>query len=924
MNKGIKAATAVIASLAMFWPASAMAVGEPAPPAQPAVVTAEDGAAPMARAAADAATSGIWGNGDEAVTWSLDGQGTLHLGQGHVYTDGTTPWQSHAADIRRIVSDGPITVEGEINGLFKGCTNLTDISGLSSWDVSGVDQMPELFSGCASLENLQPLSTWNLSAVGDVTELFKGCASLKDLRPLSKWDLHGVSTVTSLFEGCSSLQTLNGLDSWSFEAANDFNAMFKGCASLSDIDALAHWGLGYASNMESMFEGCSSLTSVKALSAWNMDERYLDAASMFKGCTRLTTLDGLGHWTVMVANAMFKDCTGLVDASALGTWNMPQTDTTDMFSGDDAVASVGIPSNAQGQNPSSLDLVHAMEDIGKEQGAEASSVQWISTDGYVGPYTAAAMYDHMTNSEDPEHDPVTAGGVFIRYTPSWITVFDANGALGSMDAIMTGLADSATVPRSSFLRFGWTFIGWSTQKDDQTTLYQPGDTWKPSDPHPGTRYTLYAQWKKQSSGETGPTSGASGMLPGWEQVSGENTVGAVPANSMATATFTNRYNPQSTALQLRFTKLLDGNVPDRDFQFELLDQNGKAVQTVHNVGAQIPFAPLTFTQTGTFTYYVREVAGSDGTITYDGHTVEVTVTVTDGKDGTLAATAQLVGDTTFRNASKPATLTLSKTVTGTQDTGRKFHFAVTLADNASRAISGTYGDAVFTDGKADVELTAGTSATIGNIPAGAKYHVEETDIPAGYALQSLTNPDGTLSAGERMAVEAVNAYSTKAGYATLQVHKTLRSQEQPDVRFPLERGRFTFTMCQIDDASKTCATVGKNPANLEDGTVTFPQLAYVTPGTYKYRISEVARKDDGIVYDGHTVVATVTVADDGAGALTTAVSYEGATEFVNETHTASVMPSTGRQSVTGLLVAVGCAIALAMLTVILPVRHRKH
>ncbi len=155
---------------------------------------------------------------------------------------------------------------------------------------------------------------------------------------------------------------------------------------------------------------------------------------------------------------------------------------------------------------------------------------------------------------------------------------------------------------------------------------------------------------------------------------------------------------------------MDGNVPDssESFQFELFSASeNKVIQTTVNNGASVQFDPITYDKVGTYKYYVRETPSnaSNGTnsnpnLDYDDHLVEVVVTVTEENDPTspsgkkLTATAQVTGDTTFRNDSKPASLDITKTVTGVTEgmsethKDREFTFNVALLDRDNQPVSG--------------------------------------------------------------------------------------------------------------------------------------------------------------------------------------------------------------------------------------------
>lgn len=87
--------------------------------------------------------------------------------------------------------------------------------------------------------------------------------------------------------------------------------------------------------------------------------------------------------------------------------------------------------------------------------------------------------------------------------------------------------------------------------------------------------------------------------------------------------------PQPVQVTVSARKTMDGGTPqDNAFAFRLISEDGQVLQEVKNRGRQVVFAPLTFRQTGTYRYYLKEVAGTDGKILYDRTVYAVVVEVT--------------------------------------------------------------------------------------------------------------------------------------------------------------------------------------------------------------------------------------------------------------------------------------------------------
>lgn len=78
------------------------------------------------------------------------------------------------------------------------------------------------------------------------------------------------------------------------------------------------------------------------------------------------------------------------------------------------------------------------------------------------------------------------------------------------------------------------------------------------------------------------------------------------------------------------------------FDFQLLDKDGKVLQTVQNDSAgNINFAPVSFDKAGNYTYNMREVIGNNREILYDDSKYRIEVTVTE-KEGKLSADYKVI------------------------------------------------------------------------------------------------------------------------------------------------------------------------------------------------------------------------------------------------------------------------------------------
>ena len=792
-----------------------------------------------------------------------------------------------------------------ISHMFFNCSKLTDLTPLKPWNVSKVKYMSYMFSGCSSLTDLTPITGWNVSNVTDMDGMFNGCSKLTDLTPLASWNVSKVTDMSHMFSDWSNLTNLTALASWNVSNVTSMNSMFSNCSSLTDLTALASWNVSKVTDMNNMFSYCSSLTDLTALASWDVSN-VTSMNSMFSRCSSLTDLTALASWNVSKVTDMgymFRSCSSLTNLTALASWNVSNvTFMYAMFAYCSNIQKVGIPSIANGgQN-----LLNKAND--------ASLTRYmpiiISDDFTMGPYPWSDLQSEMQTNPDAFQE----GTIWVRYTPSYFLDFNPNGGIGSTKSLMTPLAGTATLPDSTFLRFGYKFIGWTTQPDpisDVNPLMKPGQQFRPASPTDAARYTLYAQWEKLFDTSNLPESSQAGILPGWVQVGSENTNGLIPPMDMAIASFINKYSPDQTSITFRFLKLLDGNVPSASdtFTFDMHDESGKLVQTATNVGSTITFAPLGFDKAGVFTYFISERQDPSNKINEDDNVIQATVTVVE-EDGKLKATAQLLGETTFRNETKPAELTISKKVVLpewsdiTDDDQKTFKFHVTLKKDAS-PLSGTFDGVTFDEsGTATIEVKGNTQKTIKGIPAGTTYTVNEVDIPQGYSNTDKTNTNGNLLADSSVTSEWENTYTPVD--ATVQLQASKKYFDQSNTEFNLKGGEFGFSACEIIDSNTSTGCV--TATNDRTGKVEFPVLTYSTPGIHTYRITEdVTSTDKSIAFDRKAYTVTVEVSDNGEGSLVSKVQYNTADGsvpvFVNRNTVMSALPVTGSYAVWAVVFA---------------------
>lgn len=86
-----------------------------------------------------------------------------------------------------------------IDGMFRECINLTDISSLSEWDVSSVSNFNGVFASDEYLNDVSALSNWDMSNATDLSEFFFSVFNVVDYSPIENWDTSKVTDFYRLF-----------------------------------------------------------------------------------------------------------------------------------------------------------------------------------------------------------------------------------------------------------------------------------------------------------------------------------------------------------------------------------------------------------------------------------------------------------------------------------------------------------------------------------------------------------------------------------------------------------------------------------------------------------------------------------------------------------------------------------------------------
>ena len=344
-------------------------------------------------------------------------------------------------------------------------------------------------------------------------------------------------------------------------------------------------------------------------------------------------------------------------------------------------------------------------------------------------------------------------------------------------------------------------------------------------------------------------------------------------------------------VEFEVTKQLNGGTLKGDeFIFQLIDPDGKVVETAkNNKDGQVKFKAIKFSTAGTFKYQIKEVDEKEPGYVYDNKTINAEVTVTDVFGEKFASVKY--DNKVFVNSysAKPTTATIEaiKVLKGRALEADKYEFELKDSEGnlVGTAKNKADGSVVFPA----IEYTAAGPHTYTiTEKAGNEENVTYDTTVHTVTVEVADNGQGKLVStitGNKPAF--VNKYTAPTppptpnpqqptpATATIQANKVLTGKELKDGQFEFE---LTYQGNVVDTA--------KNKA---DGSVTFKAQSFTSPGKYEYTITEKVGNEAGVTYDKAVHKVTVEVAYDTNGKLVATVTGNGPT-FTN-TYAAKTPPT---------------------------------
>lgn len=335
-------------------------------------------------------------------------------------------------------------------------------------------------------------------------------------------------------------------------------------------------------------------------------------------------------------------------------------------------------------------------------------------------------------------------------------------------------------------------------------------------------------------------------------------------------------------VEFEVTKQLNGGTLKGDeFIFQLIDPDGKVVETAkNNKDGQVKFKAIKFSKAGTFKYQIKEVDEKEPGYVYDNKTINAEVTVTDVFGEKFASVKY--DNKVFVNSysAKPTTATIEaiKVLKGRALEADKYEFELKENDKVVATAKNTADGSISFP---EIEYTkAGTytytmSEKAGN-EAGVTYDKTSHKVTVDVADNGQGQLVATITSEQPVFTNTYTKPAPAADTITIEATKTLVGKE-------LEAGKYEF---ELKEGDKVIGTA----TNAADGKVVFPSITYTEAGTHTYTVAEKAGNEENVTYDTTVHTVTVEVADNGQGKLVSTITGNKPA-FVNK-YTAPTPPPT--------------------------------
>lgn len=159
------------------------------------------------------------------------------------------------------LSNWNVTGVTSMNSLFSFCTNLTNLT-ISGWRGANGCIHDNMFANANISGSYLP--NWVFSSGNSCNNLFGGC-NMANVSGLSSWNTSGITNPRSMFAGATNLNSIDSISNWDTRNFTDTRSMFQ----TNFNQNLSGWNVSKVTTMEAMFAS-NPVFAGSGLENWNL------------------------------------------------------------------------------------------------------------------------------------------------------------------------------------------------------------------------------------------------------------------------------------------------------------------------------------------------------------------------------------------------------------------------------------------------------------------------------------------------------------------------------------------------------------------------------------------------------------------------------------------------------------------------------
>lgn len=216
----------------------------------------------------------------------------------------------------------------DMSSMFYRCFALPSLN-LSKWSTNSLTKMNGITTEMSALTSVD-FTDWDTSKVSDFNSIFSGDDHLSDIKGVSDWDMRKATNIAYMFMNCKAL-TYFDVSKWRFENLTSLNHAFYSCNNLKELD-VSNWDMSKVTTLQQTFDTCYLLI-LKGYENWDTSSlTRLDWT--FSNCKSMVTFD-VSNWktnNLTILTGTFANEDKLKEVIGLKNWNVSKvTSTAYMF-----------------------------------------------------------------------------------------------------------------------------------------------------------------------------------------------------------------------------------------------------------------------------------------------------------------------------------------------------------------------------------------------------------------------------------------------------------------------------------------------------------------------------------------------------------------------------------------------------------------